>query len=157
MAPNPRNWRTHPEQQRNALKGLLAEIGIADAAIAYERPDGSLMLIDGHLRAETLDQEIPVLILDVSEDEANKLLVSIDPLSQLAVADAELLDGLLKEVETSSAGVQEMLDKLAADVGIGVEGVGDQAPPPDEFPSVDEGIHTEHKCPKCGYTWSGGK
>jgi len=30
IRPNPRNWRTHPEAQQNALRGLLAEIGIVD-------------------------------------------------------------------------------------------------------------------------------
>ncbi|MGW2213257.1 hypothetical protein, partial [Streptomyces sp. NPDC001781] len=29
------------------------------------------------------------------------------------------------------------------------------AVPPAEFPSYDEDIPTEHRCPKCGYTWSG--
>jgi hypothetical protein len=29
--PNPRNWRTHPKVQADALRGLLAEIGYADA------------------------------------------------------------------------------------------------------------------------------
>lgn len=27
--------------------------------------------------------------------------------------------------------------------------------PPDEFPSYDEDIETEHTCPSCGYSWSG--
>ncbi|MFD8226933.1 ParB N-terminal domain-containing protein [Streptomyces massasporeus] len=27
--------------------------------------------------------------------------------------------------------------------------------PPAEFPSYDEDIETEHRCPKCGYEWSG--
>jgi hypothetical protein len=33
------------------------------------------MLVDGHLRAETItDAEIPVLVLDVNEAEADKIL-----------------------------------------------------------------------------------
>jgi hypothetical protein len=27
--------------------------------------------------------------------------------------------------------------------------------PPAEFPTYDEDIETEHRCPKCGYEWSG--
>jgi len=53
LCPNPKNWRTHNTRQRNVLKGILAEIGYADALLARELPDGSLQLIDGHLRAET--------------------------------------------------------------------------------------------------------
>ncbi len=69
LLPNPRNWRKHPEAQSNALRGALSEIGYADALIAYETPNG-LMLIDGHLRAETTpDMEVPVLITDLDEAE----------------------------------------------------------------------------------------
>lgn len=53
LRPNPRNWRSHPQRQRDALRGVLAEIGYADALLARELADGSLELVDGHLRAET--------------------------------------------------------------------------------------------------------
>jgi hypothetical protein len=33
LAPNPKNWRTHPTQQIDALKGVLAEIGFAGAIL----------------------------------------------------------------------------------------------------------------------------
>jgi len=74
LVPNPKNWRVHPKAQASALRGLLAEVGYADALLARELPDGKLQLIDGHLRAETTPSAIvPVLILDVSEQEADKL------------------------------------------------------------------------------------
>jgi hypothetical protein len=60
LLPNPKNWRRHPKVQANALRGLLNEIGIADALLARELPDGRLQLIDGHLRAATMpDEEVP--------------------------------------------------------------------------------------------------
>ena len=91
LIPHPRNWRKHPKAQADALRGVLAEVGYADALIARETADG-LQLIDGHLRAETTpDQEVPVLVLDVTEAEADKLLVSLDPLAALAGTDEELL------------------------------------------------------------------
>jgi hypothetical protein len=49
VAPNPKNWRTHPQAQRDALRGILADVGIVAPVIAYETPNG-LMLIDGHER-----------------------------------------------------------------------------------------------------------
>ena len=71
LLPNPKNWRTHPDDQANVLRGLLAEIGYANGGLARETPDG-LMLIDGRLRAETTgDGIIPVLVLDVTEHEAD--------------------------------------------------------------------------------------
>jgi hypothetical protein len=45
LAPNPKNWRTHPKAQQDALRGILAEVGYADALLARELPDGSLMLV----------------------------------------------------------------------------------------------------------------
>ena len=68
LRPNPRNWRTHPAAQRDAMRGVLAEIGYAGALLARRLPDGELQLIDGHLRAETTpDAEVPVLILDLDD------------------------------------------------------------------------------------------
>ena len=67
LIPNEKNFRRHTDQQRAALRGVLSEVGYASALIAYDR-DGELVLIDGHLRAEdNPEQEVPVLILDVTE------------------------------------------------------------------------------------------
>src|SRR6202050_4263120 len=76
LLPNPKNWRRHPKAQAEALRGLLGEIGYADALLVCEQADGSLRLVDGHLRAETTpDTVVPVLLLDLSDDEADKLLL----------------------------------------------------------------------------------
>src|SRR5687767_5327024 len=81
LRPSPKDWRSQPVGQRDALRGVLAEIGYADALLARELPDGTLELVDGHLRAETTpDALVPVLILDVDEAEAAKLLATLDPL-----------------------------------------------------------------------------
>src|SRR5271163_3661464 len=88
LLPNRKNWRVHPKAQASALRGLLAEVGYADALIARELSDGKLQLIDGHLRAETTPNAmVPVLVLDVTEEEADKLLLTLDPLAALAEAD----------------------------------------------------------------------
>lgn len=116
---NPKNWRLHPPKQRAVLEGLLAEVGYADALIARELPDGTLELIDGHLRAETTpDAVVPVLILDVSESEADKILTTLDPLAAMAEIDDEKLRALLDDVQTGSQDVAEMLDSLAQEAGI---------------------------------------
>jgi hypothetical protein len=119
---NPKNYRTHPEPQREALRGILGEVGIADALLAYETPEG-LTLIDGHLRlSELADAEIPVLVLDVTEAEANKLLVTLDPLAAMAEMDAQRLDALLREVETGDQALAAVYTDLAEQAGI-LEGV----------------------------------
>ena len=73
LRPNPKNWRIHPDGQKEGLRTVLAEIGMVDAVIARELPDGGLELVDGHLRTETVtDTPIPCLILDITEEESLK-------------------------------------------------------------------------------------
>lgn len=115
LRPHPRNWRTHPQRQRDALRGVLAEIGYADALLVRELDDGGLQLIDGHLRAETTPEaEVPVLVLDLDEQEADKLLALHDPLAALAGRDEAALSELLQDMETENQAVQELLEELAA-------------------------------------------
>jgi hypothetical protein len=111
LLPNPKNWRTHPQAQQDALRGILSEIGIADAVLARELPDGSLMLIDGHLRAETVaDAKVPVLILDVTDSEADKILATLDPLAAMAEKDNQKLADLLSELETENQALQQFMN-----------------------------------------------
>jgi hypothetical protein len=113
LRPHPKNWRTHPKAQQEALRGILAEVGYADALLARDTPEG-LQLIDGHLRAETTpEQEVPVLVLDVTEEEADKLLATIDPLAGLAVPDEEKLGELLAEITTDNDALQALFDDLS--------------------------------------------
>ena len=129
LVPNPKNWRTHPQVQQDALRGVLAEIGYADALLVRELPDGGLMLIDGHLRAETTpEQEVPVLVLDVDEVEADKILATVDPLAAMAEASKDKLDALLRDFDTNNEALQQMLTNLATDAGI-VESL-------DEWPDI---------------------
>lgn len=112
LMPNPQNWRKHPEAQANALRGILAEVGIADAVLARETPEG-LQLLDGHLRAEIApDAMMPVLVLDVDEAEARKILATHDTITGMAETDHKLLAELVKQAEL----VNEDIDKMLADV-----------------------------------------
>src|SRR6266536_6382804 len=110
---NPANYRKHPKAQREALRGVLEEIGYAAALIARRDADGSLTLIDGHLRAD-LDPEqlVPVLVLDVSEEEAEKLLASMDPITALARPDPEALLALLGRVRTESDPLADLFEAM---------------------------------------------
>ena len=37
LRPHPRNWRTHSDRQRDVLRGVLAQVGYADALLAREQ------------------------------------------------------------------------------------------------------------------------
>ena len=153
LVSHPGNWRDHPKAQAEALKGVLAEVGIAGALLAYrsERQGGALVVIDGHLRKDAAPQKWPVLILDVDDAEADYILSTHDPLAAMATADAGALDALLSSVQSGEAAVQQMLAELAEEAGLYAP-VEDDVP--DDFREYGEDIETEYCCPKCGYKWS---
>ena len=110
---NAKNWRKHPPSQRSAMAGALDEIGLADAVIARETPEG-LELIDGHLRQEVLgDTPVPVLVVDLTEAEADKLLLTLDPIAAMATTDTDALLGLLEQAEIDNSALNDMLEALA--------------------------------------------
>jgi DNA modification methylase len=116
LVAHPANWRTHPDIQASALRDLLKEIGFAGAVIARELKDGRLQIIDGHLRVETMGKrEVGVLVTDLTAEEAEKLLLTYDPLGAMATADQTRLEALLASVRLDSQAVGAMLEKFAGD------------------------------------------
>jgi hypothetical protein len=128
LRPNARNWRLHPPAQQDALRGILAEVGYANALLVRPLEDGSLELIDGHLRAETTpDTEVPVLVLDVTAEEADKLLAVHDPLANMAEADPARLGELVSGISTQSAALQGLIDRLSQEAAADAQAVGSPA------------------------------
>lgn len=139
LVPNPKNWRRHPQVQANALRGLLNEVGIADALLARELPDGRLQLVDGHLRADVMpNEEVPVLVLDLDEAEADKLLLTLDPLAAMASADGERLGALLNSVRTDDPGIQVLLEELRTQEALLLENPNDLADPDPQIDKAEE-------------------
>jgi hypothetical protein len=138
LIPNPKNWRTHPPSQQTAMAGLLEEIGYADALIAYETDEG-LVLIDGHLRAETTpDAIVPVLVLDVTEEEADLILTTLDPISVMAGSDQSILVNLLDNIESDDSRVSQLLENIRNGITPGFEPLGDWEPQFDAVNSINE-------------------
>lgn len=87
---------------------------------------------------------VPVLVLDVNEQEADKLLATIDPLAAMAEADKGKLSDLLDSISTGSEALQSMLSQLAEDNGI----IPPDFQPTDATARLDE--KAAHVCPNCG-------
>lgn len=114
LLPHPRNFRRHPSRQRAALAASYEEVGFARSLLGYRLPDGRIQLIDGHLRRD-LDPTMPVTVevLDVSEEEACKLLLSIDPLAALAETDTAAVQELAALTQADSEVLNELWRSLA--------------------------------------------
>lgn len=106
LKPSPTNWRVHPEVQQSALTAMLHRIGIIDAVIARQLPDGGLELVDGHLRADLLElEQVPTIIVDLDAEEAGEALLTLDPLAAMADINSavlrDLVDGLADDFPLS--------------------------------------------------------
>lgn len=148
---NPRNFRTHPASQTDALAGVLSEVGVVQNVIVNARTG---FVVDGHARIalalRTGQPTIPITYVDLSEDEEAVILATLDPLAAMAGTDAAKLDDLLREVSTGDAAVQAMLDALAVEAGI--------VPPDFEPVGIDEQGRLDEKskctCPECGHVFT---
>lgn len=118
---HPHQWRDHTPAQAEALSALLQKVGIVGAILAYrsERAGGALVAIDGHLRKGLdPDREWPVLITDLTDEEADLVLATFDPLGAMARANQEVLAGLLEDLNVDSRPIQELLAQLGQETGV---------------------------------------
>lgn len=124
---NPQNYRTHPGSQASALRDIMKEVGIVQNVIANERTGH---IVDGHLRVmEALkagQPTIPVTWVDLSPEEEAMILATFDPISTLAGLDAEILDGLLENVQTESEAINNLIDILVEDAEMFAEELEDR-------------------------------
>lgn len=123
---NALNFRRHPNAQRDAFRGVLKEIGFAGAVLENVRTGN---LLDGHLRVEealSVDDltPIPCVQVDLSEEEERLLLATYDPLSAMAVHDAETLELLLRDVSAEDESVSLMLETLRVEAEMFTENGG---------------------------------
>ena len=130
---NPRNWRTHPPEQRAALVAELDRVGFVQSVVV-NRTTG--LLVDGHLRVEVAVERrvptIPVVYVELTEEEEARVLVALDPLSSMAGADATILASLMEGLALENEALERHLVSFLAG---GKPGRID----PDDVPDVPEG------------------
>jgi len=134
LLPHPHNFRQHPPGQQAALAASYDEVGFARSLLGYRLADGRIQLIDGHLRRE-LDPEMTVTVelLDVTEEEARKLLLTIDPLTALATTDDAALAKLREITAADSDVLNDLWQELAKDQKAAEDAAGKLDPPPEQF------------------------
>ena len=114
LVPHPHNWRRHGPDQQSAMHGLLAQLGYVNALIVREAGDGTYQVLDGHMRLELSAgaEEVPVLVVDVTDEEADLVLATHDPIGDLALPDEEYSDALARAVWTDNEAINTVLRDL---------------------------------------------
>jgi hypothetical protein len=111
---NPSNWRVHSHEQENALAAVLDKVGWV-TRIIVNRKTGHV--VDGHLRVAMAisrnEKTVPVLYVDLSEEEENLILATLDPLSAMAGTDNEKLEALLRDIPNMGAEIDALLATIA--------------------------------------------
>lgn len=128
---NPDNARRHPARQREALRGSLDALGWI-APVIVNVNNGNHVL-DGHARIEEAltrneDMLLPVLEVDLSEDEEKLFLASFDYITYMADYDRDALDTLLTDLQADDSAMsaiiaddsrlENLLSELAAEHGL---------------------------------------
>lgn len=148
---NPSNWRTHPREQQAALEGVLDQVGWVQGVVVNKRTGH---LIDGHLRVTLAmrhnESEIDVDYVDLSQEEEDLVLATLDELAGMATTDDDKLKALVERVKANTPAVQDVIDRLKAKAELAIE----MAQLPTDFPEYDESIADSvewNECPSCGH------
>jgi DNA modification methylase len=114
LVANPKNWRTHPGGQRDALRGSLATVGWVQQVLVNKRTGH---VVDGHARVEEAlsrhEPMVPVLYVDLDEAEEAQVLATLDPIAAMAQQDDHKLRELLAELNIDDPGLVALLESLS--------------------------------------------
>lgn len=142
ILPNPKNFQTHPESQKRLFAAVAEDVGMAGALIVY-RTDQGYMLIDGHMRQDMAGDEIvPVLVTDLDETEADKILATFDPIKRMAIEDEDKKQALYEVIAARESSKSDFLQAIekAAEPAISfedwlglIEGETEELPRNDDF------------------------
>lgn len=110
---NPANWRTHPNRQRDALRGALDTVGWV-ATVLVNTTTGHL--VDGHARVEEAitrgEPSVPVTYVELTPEEEAVVLATLDPIGAMATTDMARLGELLADISVDNRGLAYLLEKL---------------------------------------------
>ena len=136
---NPKNYRRHPNKQRDALRGSLRELGIIDRVLVNKRTG---YVLDGHARIEEYLSagvpEAPVLFVDIPEEQEGLAILSLDPIAAMATADKDVLADILRGAKTQEEGLAAHLKEMALQFGIALEAEPVKPDPGAQIEKADE-------------------
>ena len=98
LRPHPGAWRVHPASQIALITALLEQVGWVNPILIYcSSSDGAYLVLNDHGRYQ-LDDEVPCLVLDITDSEAERLLLNLDITAMSARVDQVALERLRQRV-----------------------------------------------------------
>jgi len=150
LVPWARNPRTYSDV--NDVVASISEFGFARPIVAQKK---TREIIAGHRSWEAAKQlkmrHVPVRFMDLTERQAHLLALADNRLSERTPWNESELHAILSGCSLEEAALAGWSEKDIDSMSKAL--AGDE--PPDDFDEYDDDINTEHKCPKCGYEWSG--
>ena len=154
ISPSKYNPRTISDESMGRLTKSLAEFGNIQP-ITWNSRTGNV--VGGHQRLKVYQAmgktEVEVWAVDLSEQKEKAANIALNKLS--GEFDMPMLKDILEEIDTGDIDM-EITGFSVNEIAQMMEGLNTFTSP-ESFPLIDESVLTEHKCPKCGYQWSGGK
>jgi ParB-like chromosome segregation protein Spo0J len=121
---HPGNWRVHSAEQRDAMRDVLNSVGWVQR-IVINKTTGHIL--DGHMRVDEAfrmgEPRVPVLYVELSEDEERRMLAVLDPLSGMATVDKRRLRAVVDGMSADSDGLTALVEDLKRKAGL--ESAGD--------------------------------
>jgi hypothetical protein len=113
---NPLNWRVHPKAQQMSISGVLDDIGFI-SPIIVNKTTGHM--IDGHMRVSLALRnnvaKIPVVYVELTEQEEREALITLDPITNMAVADMQNLEMLISDLDDVNDAVKLLIGDIVDD------------------------------------------
>lgn len=124
ISQHPTNPKDHPDYQRQVFRESVAFVGFGSVPLAYEsaRNGGKLTWVDGNMRGDEMPDYVGEGgILDIDDEEAAFLLVTLDPIAALAQTNAERMAQTLESVSTDS----DVLNSFLEEYGQAADALGE--------------------------------
>lgn len=159
LKPDTENRRLHNARNIEMVVESIQQVGAARSIVIDE--DGKILAGNGVTEGALAAGLTKLRIVDAAGDEliaVRRRGLTPDQKRSLALYDnrtgelstwnaAQLSADVAAGLELKPFFFPDELEKITAAAGPGTH--------PVSFEAVDENLQTEHKCPKCGYEWSG--
>lgn len=146
---NPNNPKEHPEYQKRVLSGVLEDVGVVQNIIINKRTGH---LVDGECRyflaIDSKQEFLPATYVDLSIEEEEKILLTLDETTSLARKNAQIVGDIIKRITTASDSMRDLIDRIARQSHVeipmsnngddGDESEDEETKPTEEAEKVDE-------------------